>query len=176
MSYVNLNPVRVGLASSLEDSEFTSIQQRLWEVARQVHGENQERVPKPQGNQLPEPLPFATVGKDEDFAELPTDFAGYAELAGWAGSVVSENKSEIMGVLDLPPVLISPSMQRRINVSLSEESVRVLDQLGPRGDRSRLIEGLLLKTARDMLDTGCRREHLALRQGVSPPQATPQTG
>jgi hypothetical protein len=40
-------------------------------------------------------------------------------------------------------------MQRRINVSLSEESVRVLDQLAPKGDRSRLIERLLLKTARD---------------------------
>ena len=92
MSYVDLNPVRAGLAESLEGSEFTSIQQRLWEVARQMHGERQQIVPEPKGNHLPELLPFAMAGKDEDFAVLPIDFAGYAELVGWAGSVVREGK------------------------------------------------------------------------------------
>ena len=40
-------------------------------------------------------------------------------------------------------------MQRRINVSLSEESLRLLDQLAPRGDRSRYIEQLVKRSARD---------------------------
>ena len=40
-------------------------------------------------------------------------------------------------------------MQRRINISLSEESVRLLDQLAPRGDRSRYIEQLVKRSARD---------------------------
>jgi hypothetical protein len=55
-------------------------------------------------------------------------------------------------------------MQRRINVSLSEESVRVLDQLAPKGDRSRLIERLLLKTARDRAELRRLLKERALRR------------
>jgi hypothetical protein len=46
-------PVRAGLAESLEGSEFTSIQQRLREVARQVHGKSQQRVGNPGGRTTP---------------------------------------------------------------------------------------------------------------------------
>ena len=35
MSYVDLNPMRAGMASSLEESDFTSIQQRFEECARE---------------------------------------------------------------------------------------------------------------------------------------------
>ena len=34
MAYVDLNPVRAGLASSLEESDFTSIQQRIFRAAQ----------------------------------------------------------------------------------------------------------------------------------------------
>ncbi|OFV89336.1 MAG: hypothetical protein A3J75_01325 [Acidobacteria bacterium RBG_16_68_9] len=40
-------------------------------------------------------------------------------------------------------------MQRRINVSLSEESLRLLDRLAPRGDRSRYIEQLVRRSAQE---------------------------
>lgn len=40
-------------------------------------------------------------------------------------------------------------MQRRINVSLSEEAVRLLDRLAPKGDRSRFLDELVKRTARD---------------------------
>lgn len=40
-------------------------------------------------------------------------------------------------------------MQRRINVSFSEEAVRLLDRMAPRGDRSRFLEQLVMRTARD---------------------------
>jgi hypothetical protein len=43
----------------------------------------------------------------------------------------------------------SGATQRRINISLSEESVRLLDQFAQKGDRSRLIQGLIRKTARE---------------------------
>lgn len=41
------------------------------------------------------------------------------------------------------------TMQRRINVSLSEEAVRLLDRLAPKGDRSRFLDDLVKRTARD---------------------------
>ena len=38
MSYVDLNPMRAQMSASLEDSEFTSVQQRLREAAQRVAG------------------------------------------------------------------------------------------------------------------------------------------
>ena len=40
-------------------------------------------------------------------------------------------------------------MQQRINVSLSEEAVKLLDRLAPKGDRSRFLDELVKRTARD---------------------------
>lgn len=40
-------------------------------------------------------------------------------------------------------------MQRRINVSLSEEALRLLDQMASKGDRSHFLEELVKRTARD---------------------------
>jgi metal-responsive CopG/Arc/MetJ family transcriptional regulator len=40
-------------------------------------------------------------------------------------------------------------MQRRINVSLSEEAVRLLDRMAPKGDRSRFLDDLVKRTARN---------------------------
>lgn len=42
-----------------------------------------------------------------------------------------------------------PIMQRRINVSLSEEAVRLLDRMAPKGDRSRFLDDLVKRTACD---------------------------
>ena len=39
-------------------------------------------------------------------------------------------------------------MQRRINVSLSEDAVKLLDRLAPAGDRSRFLDALVKRTAR----------------------------
>ncbi len=41
MVYVDLNPIRAGIASSLEESDFTSIQERLLAAARVQHGDAQ---------------------------------------------------------------------------------------------------------------------------------------
>jgi CopG family transcriptional regulator / antitoxin EndoAI len=41
------------------------------------------------------------------------------------------------------------AMQRRINVSLSEEAVRLLDRMAPKGDRSRFLDDLVKRTAGD---------------------------
>ena len=47
-------------------------------------------------------------------------------------------------------------MQRRINISLSEEAVKLLDRLAPKGDRSRYIEQLVKRTARERTELRAR--------------------
>lgn len=55
-------------------------------------------------------------------------------------------------------------MQRRINVSLSEEAVRLLDRLAPKGDRSRFLDDLVKRTARDRADLRARMKERAIRR------------
>jgi len=47
-------------------------------------------------------------------------------------------------------------MQRRINISLSEEAVRLLDRLAPKGDRSRFLDELVKRTAHDRTELRAR--------------------
>jgi hypothetical protein len=47
-------------------------------------------------------------------------------------------------------------MQRRINISLSEEAVRLLDRMAPKGDRSRFLDELVKRTARDRVELRAR--------------------
>jgi len=50
-------------------------------------------------------------------------------------------------------------MHRRINVTLPEETIRLLDRVGPRGNRSRLID----QAVRHYLTAASRRK---LREGL----------
>ena len=43
MAYVDLNPVRAGMVEDLMDSDFTSIQQRLFEFVKQSGNESNEQ-------------------------------------------------------------------------------------------------------------------------------------
>lgn len=55
-------------------------------------------------------------------------------------------------------------MQRRINVSLSEEAVRLLDRMAPKGDRSRFLDDLVKRTARDRTELRARLKERAIRR------------
>ena len=55
-------------------------------------------------------------------------------------------------------------MQRRINVSLSEEAVRLLDRMAPKGDRSRFLDELVKRTAHDRAELRARLKERAIRR------------
>ena len=55
-------------------------------------------------------------------------------------------------------------MQRRINVSLSEEAIRLLDRLAPKGDRSRFLDELVKRTARDRAQLRAQLKERAIRR------------
>lgn len=83
MSYVDLNPVRAGIAGTLEDSDFTSIQQRLLELGatpEEKRPDGPMACPKTTGLRLPALREFATCGAPASNHRLPLDLEGYVEL------------------------------------------------------------------------------------------------
>jgi REP element-mobilizing transposase RayT len=104
MSYVDLNPVRAGLAKTLEDAEFTSIQTRLFEAAGRVRASkkaasNPKRPTRQRVASLQAPLvPFApeltakrstksSTTKNPPRA-LPMTLASYVQLLEQVGTAL----------------------------------------------------------------------------------------
>ena len=112
MAYVDLNPVRAGIAEAPEESDYTSIQQRILEQ----NPKTAERTPSAM-NQLPEDLQVA-IGRllpfsdDENFdpdRAIPYSLTDYLQLVDWSGRAILEGKR---GKIPdhLPPIL------KRLNV------------------------------------------------------------
>jgi hypothetical protein len=109
MSYVDLNPIRAGMAGSLEESDFTSIQQRLEEYAREQGEERNGQDPKLAGPRRPELSRFARPGVVDPDQDLPMLLEEYVELLAATGAAVqAENRG----------------------MTMSEESVRLLERFG----------------------------------------------
>jgi len=98
MAYVDLNPVRAGIAATPEESEFTSIYARIQALrptqsaatAKFIRSENLLRF------------------RDEvsaDAPAIPFTLRGYLELVDWSGRIVRSHKR---GAIDdhAPPILI----------------------------------------------------------------------
>ena len=102
MAYVDLNPIRAAIALSPEQSEYTSIQ---------------ERIQHPATTTL---RPFG--GPSERDAGLPYGLKDYLELVDWTGRMIRNGRRGFIG-RELPPILsrlqISPE-QWRINTTQFE--------------------------------------------------------
>jgi len=101
MAYVDLNPIRAGIAPNLSESNFTSIQKRIAQYKshqkHQINNNSDISVPE-QPNTL---LPFA--GTDNTKA-IPFNFADYFQLVDWSGRHVAPNKSSYINY-DEPKIL-----------------------------------------------------------------------
>jgi len=99
MSYVDLNPVRAGIADTPEQSDFTSIQQRLREVgkARAIQG----TAATPPGMPL---MPLVKQRHDKHQNAIGFTLGDYLELVDWAGRAVREDKRGAIAT-DAPPIL-----------------------------------------------------------------------
>ncbi|WP_316365614.1 hypothetical protein [Candidatus Thiodiazotropha sp. CDECU1] len=97
MAYVDLNPVRAGLAQSPETSEYTSIAERTDQL---------KRVQKPlDDNESPDGLaPFVGYPRQDMPKGLPFRLTDYLALVDWTGRAILENKR---GYIDdnQPPIL-----------------------------------------------------------------------
>jgi len=90
MSYVDLNPIRAGIAASFEDSDFTSIQQQIAAKATEFASSAEVQPParaEPAGS-LPELIPFADAKPAANDEALPVELDDYIELLTAPGAVL----------------------------------------------------------------------------------------
>jgi len=93
MAYVDLNPVRAGMAKTPEASDHTSIQKRLGKAQNAA----QPNHPRQQDNPL---LIFAGNPKESMPKGLPFRLTNYIELVDWTGRMLREDKRGV-----IPPPL-----------------------------------------------------------------------
>ena len=85
MAYVDMNPIRARMAESPEQSDHTSIKQRI---------EQALKVQQPyQSEQQPDTLfPFAGNPRKDMPDGIPFNLADYLELVDWSGRIMREDK------------------------------------------------------------------------------------
>jgi len=119
MAYVDLNPVRAGVENDLIDSDFTSIQQRLYDIAQRKRRKNasekmlskrvlrQNQLRKElEMEELPEAplMPFDGSAHSNIHSGLPFTEADYLELVDTTGRAVRDDKRGFIAS-DIPPIL-----------------------------------------------------------------------
>ncbi len=112
MSYVDLNPVRAGMADTPETSDFTSIQQRVREVSKRKTKKQTQDKPSlvPLKSQKQTHHPNAFVFTIKDYLEL-VDWSGRAIREGKRGAI-STNHPPILQRLKLDPARFIQQMQK----------------------------------------------------------------
>ena len=107
MMYVDLNPIRAGINTTLEGSDFTSIQDRLFDFAQQRKEKKAtSSTIKAKDKTNSELLCFKG---DESLANdaqkgLPFSLQDYFELIDWTGRVIRDDKKGAIPA-DVLPIL-----------------------------------------------------------------------
>jgi len=104
MSYVDLNPMRAGIAQSLEESDFTSIQQRLAEYARGLaaYSATATGSTAEAAGVRPQLVRLFEVGAAQAGEALPVDFDSYVELLVATGAALYSREP-------IPPEVPAPA-------------------------------------------------------------------
>ncbi len=106
MTYVDLNPIRAALAGTPESSDFTSIQQRIREMAEeQTPTKTQQQVPLAKFSEPNPKTPELEKQKGEGTKELPFYLQDYLNLIDWAGRAIREDKRGYIKDTT-PPILL----------------------------------------------------------------------
>ncbi|MBO1518955.1 transposase [Oceanisphaera pacifica] len=113
MMYVDLNPIRAGVANSLQDSDYTSIQQRIGEASKPtLSGSQPSSQSSPDAKKLPlKPLlAFAGTIQGSILAGIPFHFIDYLDLIDWTGRAIRNDKPGFIPSSQ-------PSLLARLNIS-----------------------------------------------------------
>ena len=98
MAYVDLNPIRAGMALTPETSEFTSVAERIAQIKRPSDNTN---TPSTRSPRL---LPFVSDSRADMSKGLPFRLTDYLQLIDWTGRTILENKRGFISN-NLPPLL-----------------------------------------------------------------------
>ena len=107
MAYVDLNPIRAGMAQTPEESDYTAIQQRILERDPEIAGRKPdaiEKVPEDLQTAIGKLMPFADQAPDYSERAIPYEIRDYLELVDWSGRAVIEGKRGSIPD-NLPPIL-----------------------------------------------------------------------
>jgi putative transposase len=91
MSYVDLNPIRAGMAETPEASDFTSIQERIKAIGSPITTSDHNPdiiLPTPEGL-----MPFTGGEHIDKEPGIPFDIADYLQLTDWTGRAIRNNKT-----------------------------------------------------------------------------------
>jgi len=134
MAYVDLNPIRAGIADSLDESEFTSIEQRVRDGVRcEVGGEWEGQENKELGqenkevNQEKGGVRLVDFVGGEQGEGIAYRFMDYLELVDWTGRVV---RGDSPGGYSL-----ASSQFTSKRGCLSEKEPKIISQLGIDADK-----------------------------------------
>lgn len=108
MVYVDLNPIRAGIATTLEDSDFTSVQERI-----RSHGK---------GDVV---LPFTGGHRAFQQERIPFEWLEYLKLVDWTGRAVHQSKRGYIPACE-PPILSRMGLDQ----SSWEMGLRALSLMG----------------------------------------------
>jgi REP element-mobilizing transposase RayT len=111
MAYVDLNPIRAGIAGTPEDSEFTSIQARIRAAGMPLQCARGEV--NSQATQIEKPAVALLSFRDRAAAEpyIPFSLRDYLELVDWTARAIRDGKR---GHIDAaqPPILMRLNIDR----------------------------------------------------------------
>ncbi len=105
MAYVDLNPIRAGIAKTPEESAHTSLQKRLNKAQKAT----QPNHPQQQDKQL---LIFADNATETQPKGLPFRLTDYLELVDWTGRILREDKQGAIPE-NTPPILNRLNIESR---------------------------------------------------------------
>lgn len=132
MAYVDLNPVRAGIAGNLENSNFTSIQDRIKQLRRVTQG-NKVHDKDSQTFRKPKLMLFSEESHHSDpFTTIPYNLKGYLQLTDWTGRLVIPDKKA--GIPQgTPPLLVtlglSESQWSFLTLQIQKQSISMLNGL-----------------------------------------------
>jgi REP element-mobilizing transposase RayT len=129
MSYVDLNPIRAKMADTPEESDYTSIQQRIrqWHKTQQAKALFTDDIPKPKL------IPLVKQHRDSHQHSIGFTLKDYLELVDWAGREMREDKRGAIGIGE-PPILMrlgidSHAFVQHMKGQYKEEYPRVMGRL-----------------------------------------------
>ena len=147
LAYVDLNPVRAGMARVPEDAQFTSIYERI--MAMKGEGEQDERLMqfKGEGNGQVRAREedgkgcdgggtFSDADSGKDTVVIPFEFKDYLELVDWTGKYI---RKDGRGAVDesAPAILQRLGIEPKGFLALSRSFLREFGHAV--GDRKRLL-------------------------------------